>query len=212
VAGLTERSLVAVGGVRAIIVAYALGATRGVCEGLDLYYIRKLTESPLDAVIELGGRFGLSPEFVKFLLVGAAAAVVNYVALYLLYDAPLFGFLPGKDAEVDLAFVTHPNARLLIASPISVEVAILFKFVWSEGWIFRRRRAEGALWARMVHFNVSAAASAVLTVSVANVLTPVFGITPYISTAIGVLCGFMLNWLWSAKLVWPERSRAAPAD
>lgn len=179
---------------------------------MDLHYVRKLTESPLEAVTELAGRFGLSPEFVKFLLVGAAAAVANYVALYLLYDAPLFGFLPAKDAEVDLGFVTHPDARLLIASIAAVEAAILFKFVWSEGWIFRDRRAEGVLWARMVHFNVSCAASAVLTVGVTNVLTTVFGITPYVSTAVGVLCGFMLNWLWSAKLVWPERSTAAAAD
>lgn len=180
--------------------------------GSNLYYIRKLTESPLQAVTDLAGRFGLSPEFLKFLMVGAAAFVVNYVVLYLLYDAPLFGFLPGKDVEVDLAFVTHPNARLLIASPLSVEAAILFKFVWSEGWIFRSRRAEGALWARMVHFNLSAAASAVLTVTVANVLTPVFGITPYASTAVGVLCGFMLNWIWSARLVWPDRPTAATTD
>lgn len=173
---------------------------------------RKLTKSPLEAITELGGRFGLSPEFVKFLLVGSAAFVVTYVAFYLLYDAPLVGFLPGKDAEVDLVFITHPNARLLIASPVSVEVAILFKFVWSEGWIFRDRRGAGPLWGRVLHFNLSAGASAVLTVAVANVLTPVFGISPYVSTAVGVLCGFMLNWLWSAKMVWPESSGADVSD
>lgn len=171
-----------------------------------------MTEAPLGSVTDLARRFGLPPEFAKFLMVGAMAFVVNQIALYLLYDASLFGFLPGKDTAVDLVFVTHPNARLLIASPLSVEAAILFKFVWSERWIFRDRRVEGALWARMMHFNLSAASSAVLTVTVANVLTPVFGITPYVSTAVGVLCGFMLNWVWSARLVWPDRSTAAATD
>ncbi|MCH8814152.1 MAG: GtrA family protein [Chloroflexi bacterium] len=161
---------------------------------------------------ELARRFGLPPEFVKFLMVGAMAFVVNQLALYLLYDAPLFGFLPGKDARIDFWFAVHPDARLLIASSVSVEVAILFKFLWSERWIFRHRRPEGAPWARMMHFNMSAAASAVLAVSVTNVLTPVFGITPYVTTGVGVLCGFMLNWVWSARLVWPDRPTAASTD
>ena len=64
----------------------------------------------------------------------------------------------------------------------------------------------------MMHFNLSASASAVLEVTVTNVLTPVFGITPYVTIGAGVLCGFMLNWVWSARLVWPERPTAATSD
>ena len=179
---------------------------------LDFNYFGRVTQAPLGPVTDLARRFGLSPEFVKFLVVGSMAFVVNQLALYLLYDAPLFGFLPGKDARVDLGPLTHPDVRLLIASSVAVEVAILFKFLWSEGWIFRHRRSEGAVWVRMMHFNLSAAASAVLAVTVTNVLTPVFGITPYVTIAVGVLCGFMLNWVWSARLVWPDRPTAATTD
>ena len=178
---------------------------------LDFDYIGKVTRVSLEPVTELAQRFGLSPELVKFLIVGAMAFVVHYVALYLLLDAPLFGFLPGKDAEMDLALVTF-DTRFLIASLVAVEMAILFKFLWSEGWIFHHRRVEGSIWIRLPHFNLSAASSAALTVTVANVLTSEFGITPYVSTAVGVLCGVTLNWLWSARLVWPDRPTTATSD
>lgn len=157
-------------------------------------------------------RLGLPPEFLKFLLVGAVAFAVNQLALYAFYDSPLASALPSKDTGIDFGIFDHPDARLLIASALAVEVAIVFKFVWSEGWIFRHRRAEGAVGSRFVHFNVSCAASAVLTIGVTNVLTPAFGISPYLSTAVGVLCGFMLNWIWAARLVWPEKPAAAAAD
>lgn len=159
----------------------------------------------------ISGRLGVSQEFLKFLLVGAAAFVVNQLALYVFYDSPLASAMPDKHAEIDFGLFA-PESRLLIASALAVEVAIIFKFVWSEGWIFRHRRSEeGGAVSRFVHFNASCAASSILTVAVTNVVTPVFGISPYISTAVGVLCGFMLNWIWSARLVWPER-RAAAAD
>ena len=88
---------------------------------MDFHYFRKVTRVLSEPV----RRLGLSPEFVKFLMVGSVAFVVNQLALYLLYDAPLFSFLPGKDTRIDLGLVAHPDARLLIASSVAVEVAIL---------------------------------------------------------------------------------------
>lgn len=157
-------------------------------------------------------RIGISPEFVKFLAVGAAAFVVNQIGLYVLYDSPLAAALPDKDVRIDFGLIEHPDARLLIATILAVEAAIVFKFVWSEGWIFRSRRSDEWIGRRFIHFNISCAASSVLTVAVTNVLTPVFGISPYLATAAGVLCGFMLNWVWAARLVWPEKRAPATAE
>lgn len=171
-----------------------------------------MTAAPLGPLTAIGDRLGLPQEFLKFLLVGAVAFAVNYLALYAFYDSPLAAALPDKDTRIDFGLLAHPDARLLIASALAVEVAIVFKFVWSEGWIFRDRRSEGGLINRLVHFNVSCAASSALTIAVTNVLTPVFGISPYIATAVGVLCGFMLNWVWAARLVWPEKQASAAAD
>lgn len=179
---------------------------------VDRYEVSRVTAAPLGPLTGLADRLGLPPAFLKFLLVGAAAFLVNQVALYIFYDSPLAAALPGKDAEIDFGLVTHPDARLLIASALAVEVAIVFKFVWSEGWIFSDRRSEGSLAARFVHFNISCAASSALTIAITNILTPAFGISPYISTAIAVVCGFMLNWVWAARLVWPEKQAAAATD
>lgn len=156
----------------------------------------------------------MPPAFAKFLLVGGVAFVVNQIALYVLYDSPVASVFPDKDARIDFGLFSHPDARLLIATMLAVEVAILFKFVWSEGWIFRDRRSEGGVVRRLIHFNISCAASSVLTVAVTNLVTVQLGISPYLATAVGVLAGFLLNWVWAARLVWPEKraSAAAPSQ
>jgi putative flippase GtrA len=179
---------------------------------VDRYEVSRVTAAPLGPLTGIADRLGLPPAFFKFVFVGALAFVVNQVALYVFYDSPLAAVLPGKDAEIEFGLFAHPDARLLIASVLAVEVAIVFKFVWSEGWIFRDRRPDGGVASRFVHFNISCATSSVLTITITNILTPVFGISPYISTAIAVLAGFMLNWVWSARLVWPEKPAAAATD
>lgn len=178
---------------------------------MDQYDVERVTAVQLGPLTALADRLGVPQEFLKFVFVGAIAFAVNQAALYVFYDSPLASVLPSKGAEIDLGLIS-PAARLLIASALAVEVAIVFKFVWSEGWIFRDRRSEGGVGRRFIHFNVSCAASAALTIAVTNVLTPVFGVSPYISTAVGVLCGFMLNWIWAARLVWPEKRATAAAD
>lgn len=164
---------------------------------------------PLAPASRLAGRLGVPPAFLKFLLVGGAAFFVNQFALYMLYDSPLAEVFPGKDASADFALFVHPDSRLVIATVLAVEVAILFKFVWAEGWIFHDRRPEGSVMGRLLHFNVSCAASAGVTVAVTNLVTVQMGISPYLATPVGVLAGFMLNWVWAASVVWPEKPRVA---
>jgi putative flippase GtrA len=171
---------------------------------LNLYDTQRLRQAILGPDAD-SGKFRDPPAFVKFLIVGGLAFVVNQLGLYLLYDSPAAAILPDKDTRIDFGLFSHPDARLLIASALAVEAAIVFKFAWSERWIFRERRTEGGVPRRFVHFNVSCAASATLTVAVTNILTPALDVSPYIATAVGVLAGFMLNWVWAARLVWPER-------
>lgn len=179
---------------------------------MDTYELRRITRDPLAFLFSLAERFGISRAFIKFVTVGAAAFVVNQIALYVLYDSPVAVLLPAKDTAINFGIVTHPDARLLIATILSVETAIVFKFFWSEGWIFRDRRPEGHVLPRFGHFNISTAASSVLTVAVTNILTPVFGISPYITIAAGVFAGFMLNWVWAARLIWPDKPAATDEE
>lgn len=150
---------------------------------------------------------GPSSPFAKFLVVGAIAYVITQAGLLLLYD--VLPLLPEKDTRVGFVLFTHPDIRLLIASALAVEMAILFKFYANEHWTFTDRKRHGWFGARLFWFNISCLASAAITVGAVNVLTPVFDVSPYIANTIGTLLGFMANYLVSAYIIWPHRH---PAD
>jgi len=142
--------------------------------------------------------------FLTFLAVGGLAFAVNYAAFYLFYDSPVASILPGKDSEANLGFVTHPDARLLVASILAVEAAIIFKFFIHERWTFRRERRNGWLGGRLAQFNISSALAAAIPIATINVLSAAMGVSPYVAMFAGVTIGFALNWLWSAHLIWPK--------
>lgn len=148
----------------------------------------------------------LSSPFARFLFVGAVAYVINQAALLLLYD--ILPFLPAKDTDANLLLFTHPDVRLLVASAIAVEAAIVFKFFANEHWTFTDRVRHGFVGARLAAFNVGCLASAAVTLGAVNLLTPVFGLSPYIANTIGVLFGFVANYAVSAYIIWPHRHTA----
>jgi putative flippase GtrA len=166
---------------------------------------------PLKVVRVLSARPDTAATLLRFMLVGGAAFFVHQGGLYALYDSPLSDVMPDRDTPVDLALFTHPDIRLLIASVLAVQTAIVFKFVLNERWTFKARPQQTWIGGRFLQFNVSALASAVIVVLTANVLTPVFAMSPYLATAIGVLAGFTFNWLWSTWLIWPSRRSRRPA-
>ena len=65
-----------------------------------------------------------STTFTKFLIVGGIGYLVNQFILLLVYDSPVFAFLPAKDTDFDFIFFTHPDVRLFIASVLAVEAAL----------------------------------------------------------------------------------------
>lgn len=153
-------------------------------------------------------RLPVSPVFVKFFAAGTASYFVAQGVLFLFYD--LLPVLPAKDTRVDLLLFSHPDVRLLIASALSVETAIIFKFFLVEHWTFTDRARRGWIGARLAGFNASSVASAGVTLGVVNVLTPVFGISPYIANTAGAFAGFMANWAVAAYVIWPHHHAAAP--
>lgn len=159
---------------------------------------------PLPFLESIAARLHVSPEFLKFLVVGAIAFVINQVALLLLYD--VLPVLPARDRDFDFAVFTHPDIRLLLASAMAVEASIVFKFYALEHWTFRDRPRRGWAPYRFLQFNASCALSPLITVTTVNVLTPVFGISPYISNTVGTLFGFAANWAFSAYLIWPHHT------
>jgi putative flippase GtrA len=153
-------------------------------------------------------RFHLPKTFAKFIIVGGLGYVIYQGMFYALYDSPVFWFFPDKDTEAGLLLLTHPDIRLLIASVLGVETAIVFQFNAHERWTFRHRPRDGWIGARFVKFNLSSIVSPVIIVVTTNVLTPVFGLSAYVSNTIGVGLGFTWNWTLNTLVIWPhERQR-----
>jgi putative flippase GtrA len=165
---------------------------------------------PRSLIDRLAARLRVSPSFVRFILVGVVSYGVAQAVLLLLYD--VLPLLPRKDRELDFGLFSHPDVRLLIASMVAVECAIIFKFFAHEHWTFRDRPQRGWIVLRFLKFNASCIASPIVVVLTVNVLTPTFGISPYVSNTIGTGLGFIANWAFSAYLIWPHRSRIEQAD
>jgi len=143
----------------------------------------------------------LPTTLLKFIFVGTLAYAVTQAALFLLYDvAPFF---PDKGTDTNLVLFTHPDVRLLISSTIAIQCAIVFKFGVHEYWTFRDRRRDSRLVARFAQFNISSVLSPAIILVTVNVLTPVLGISPYLSNTIGAVLGFIVNWLLSVHIIWP---------
>lgn len=178
--------------------------------GGPLAAARKRLQALEDTARRLAERYHVPTTLAKFLVVGGLGYIIYQGMFYLLYDSPVFWFLPAKDTEAGLLLFTHPDIRLLIASVFGVETAIIFQFNAHERWTFRHRPRHGWIGARFVKFNLSSIVSPLIIVATTNVLTPVFGLSPYISNTIGVLLGFIWNWTLNTLVIWPHRRTAAP--
>ena len=150
-------------------------------------------------------RFNLPKTFIKFVIVGGFGFVIYQSFFALIYETSVIWFLPGKDTETSLLVFTHPDILLLIASVVAVEVAIFFQFNSHERWTFRNRNREGNLFIRFTKFNLSSIVSPIVIVLTVNVLTPVLGLSPYISNVIGVGLGFTWNWVINSLIIWPHQ-------
>jgi putative flippase GtrA len=173
-------------------------------------------EETMGAVRQLAHRLHLPTTFVKFVIVGGVGFLIFQFFLYLLYDSPVFWFLPSQDISVDLALFTLSDIRLLIASVVAVEIAIICQFNLHDRWTFRWRPRAGWIGQRFMKYQVSSIMSPIIVVVTVNTLTPIlrsaagddsviFTLAPYISSAVGVLLGFTWNWMLGSLLIWPQR-------
>ena len=161
-------------------------------------------------------RFHLPKTLIKFVIVGGIGFIIYQAMFALVYDAPVFWFLPDKHADANLVLFTHPDIRLLVASVIGVETAIFFQFNSHERWTFRNRDREGNLLFRFVKFNASSFVSPLIIVVTVNVMSTTLGTSPYIANFVGVGLGFIWNWTVGSMVIWPHlrkpKDAASSAD
>jgi putative flippase GtrA len=176
-------------------------------------------EEAMGAVRQLAHRLHLPTTFVKFVIVGGVGFLIFQFFLYLIYDSPVFWFLLSQDISVDLGLFTLSDIRLLVASVVAVEIAIICQFNLHERWTFRWRPRPGWIGQRFMKYQVSSIMSPIIVVVTVNTLTPIlrsaagddsviFTMAPYISSAMGVLLGFTWNWLLGSLVIWPHQRKA----
>ena len=171
------------------------------------------------AASALAHRLHLPTTLIKFLMVGGIGFAIYQVFLYVLYGQPpapffpdlsgVFWFLPAKETKADLLVFTHPDIRLLIASVLAVEIAIVFQFNSHERWTFRNRRRAGWTPVQFLRYNLSSIVSPIIIVLTTNVLSVAFDVLPYIASIAGVLIGFVWNWTLNSLVIWPKHQLEA---
>jgi putative flippase GtrA len=121
----------------------------------------------------------------RFLVVGGSGVLVNTCALVLLHQ--LIG-LP-----------------LVIASALSVELAIANNYAWNDRWTFGQTRLSLA---RFVKFNVASIAGLLLTTATAWLLVHQAGMNYLLANLVGISLAAMCNFVASARWTWRSQGQA----
>jgi dolichol-phosphate mannosyltransferase len=129
-------------------------------------------------------RFRRSEEFVKFCVVGGSGVFVN-MGIYVLITR-LMGVL------------------YYIASPIAIELSILWNFTWNNLWTFKKREANAPWMRRLTRFHVVAGVAGLANYSTILVLFGVFGIWDVLANLIGIAFGTLVNYFMNSLWTWKE--------
>ncbi len=117
---------------------------------------------------------------IKFAIVGASGVLVNEGVLYLALNSGLHEALAGL---------------------IAIEASILSNFALNDLWTFRSRRT-GSWLRRLVKYHLSVALGAIIMYGTYLGLLQFLVINPYVAMLIGIVFGFIANYLLSEIVVW----------
>ena len=159
-------------------------------------------------------RIQRSKMFVKFLMVGTGGYLVNAIALGLLNRGQIYNMsLLGK--PILLLIPQHQQApkflyftidRLFVASVISIELSIIFNFLFHDNWTFKTRKKDGLLITRFLKFNLTSAGSPLIQLVSILVFFRVFSLHEQIGLAFGVAIGLFVNYLANTLWIWKAHS------
>jgi len=127
----------------------------------------------------------LSPSFIRFAIVGGTGTFVNLGVL------SLCRYVIGL-----------PHA---VAAPIAIEASVINNFVLNDRWTFKHSRV-GSWVTRLLKFHVSSAVGVLTQLAVSLGVYYEAGLhESVVAQIIGIIAGFVLNYLISRRFVWRER-------
>jgi dolichol-phosphate mannosyltransferase len=89
-----------------------------------------------------------------------------------------------------------------ISSPMAVELAVLSNFLLNNYWTFRDAADRSHVLVRMFRFHVTAAGGFVVNYTFLVGLTELAGIYYLVSNLVGILAGFLWNYVVNVKWTW----------
>ncbi len=122
----------------------------------------------------------INSRIIKFAVVGAMGTIVNLGVMYLLLNKGMF---------------------YDYASAIAIETSILFNFIFNDKWTFKDRKGRSLI-SRVLRYNLMVGPSGVTIFFVMELLTKLLKIYPLIGQFIGIIFGFIVNFILSYTKVW----------
>jgi dolichol-phosphate mannosyltransferase len=123
----------------------------------------------------------------KFGIVGITGIVVNLGILYFLVEYAGF----NED----------------LVSPFAIEISILNNFIWNDLWTFKtaESRKISNRWHRFIAFNIVSAGGAAINLGIFYALTKWFAIYYLAAQFIGILLGFVWNFMLNRRVTWTRK-------
>lgn len=172
-------------GVRCAELPYRFGRRTAGASKLNQRIIWQYLQMLLELRLETGWPQGLP----KFLLVGAAGAVVNCAAL---------------------AALAHGlRWHYLLAAPVAIEASILHNFFWNDRWTFKDRRRERPWATRLGQYQLTALAGLAVNWVVLAVLVEGLRWRVLPANIAGIASATGLNFVISKLWTWKRQPSAA---
>ena len=124
------------------------------------------------------------PRLIKFSIVGAIGAGINMGFLWVLTDfAGLF---------------------YLFSCMVAIEIAIIMQFMMNDRWTFKDRKTThvGQFIKRILKSNLWRSGGSTVNIGILYFLTEYMGVYYLLSNIFGIICAFLLNYIFESRLTW----------
>lgn len=123
----------------------------------------------------------------KFSIVGVIGAGINTWFLWLFTDV------------VGLYY--------LYSSAIAIEIAIILQFLMNDRWTFKEQKTMHVeqFVKRIIKSNIWRSGGLAVNIGVLYFLTEYLGVYYLLSNIAGIICSFLLNYLFESRLTWGIR-------
>ncbi len=148
---------------------------------------------------------------VRFALVGGSGYLLYQSVLFLVYDSPVFSFLPAKDTSAVVIFFEHADVRFLITTLVASVLTLVVVFTGHNLWTFRDSAAvRRPLWIRFGQFVATVSIGSAIVLATVNVLTVRFDMYHFVALPIGVALAGTWDWLLYSQFVWRRAKKDHP--